>query len=177
MAEVRPVAAAVRVGVLARVSTYLKLAVLLPAGMATDVIVVRPVALSLNSPVAAFEVVRFTVSAVVVTLPNESSSCTVSVPEVTPAVSVCAVVVYTSLLAAAAVTVSVWVAEVRGLSLAVSTGLPARVSLYLKLALLAPLAMVTLLIWVFPVALSRNWAAVEVVARVIVCVLVAVATL
>ena len=69
IAAVRPVAAAVRVGVLARVSTYLKLAVLLPAAMLTDVIVVRPVALSLNNPVLVFDVDRFTVSAVSLTLP------------------------------------------------------------------------------------------------------------
>src|SRR5580698_8843153 len=70
VAEVRPVAAAVRVGVLASVSTYLKLAVLLPDGILTDVIVVKPVALSLNRPVPVLDVDRFTVSAVVVRLPN-----------------------------------------------------------------------------------------------------------
>ena len=95
----------------------------------------------------------------VATLLKGSSSWTVMVAEVTPAVSVCAVVVYTSLLAPAAVTVSVW-SQPSGwsaeLSVAVRTGLAATVSLYLKLALLPPLAMVTLVIGVLPVALSRN---------------------
>ena len=96
----------------------------------------------------------------------------------TPAVAVLdGCVVTASLLAAAAVTVSVWLAGVNGLSLAVNTGLPASVSLYLKLALLDPLLMVTLVIWVMPVRLSKNWPVVEVVARVTVCVVVVVAAL
>ena len=79
------------------------------------------------------------------------------VPDVTPAVSVCAVVAYTNWLAAAPVTVSVWVAAVSRLSLAVSTKLPEDICVIApKLALLALLAMVTLVIAVFPVALSRN---------------------
>ncbi len=117
--------------------------------------------------------------AAVATLLNGSSSCTVIVPEVTPAVSVCVVVVYTSLLAAAAMTVSVCVAVglVSALSVAVSTGLPASVSLYLKLALLrtagdghagdrrVPRRVVP--------ELTRR----RCVVRMIVCVLAAVATL
>ena len=143
-------------GVLARVSTYLKLAVLLPAGMLTDVIVVRPVALSLNRPVPVLEVDRFTVSAVVVTLPNESSSWTVIVLDTNPAVSVSGVVVYTSWLAVAALTDSVCVAEVRPVAAAVRVGLLARVSTYLKLAVLLPDGMLTDVIVVRPVALSLN---------------------
>ena len=42
VAGVKPLAAAVSVGLLPRVLTYLKLAVLLPAGIVTDVIVVDP---------------------------------------------------------------------------------------------------------------------------------------
>ena len=156
IAEVRPVAEAVRVGALARVSTYLKLAVLLPAGIDTEVIVVRPVALSLNSPVAVFELDRFTVSAVVVTLPNASSSWTVSVPDKPPAVSVCGWVVNISLLADAAMTVSVCVAAVRPVAEAVRVGVLARVSTYLKLAVLLPAAMAADVIVVRPVASSLN---------------------
>jgi hypothetical protein len=98
----------------------------------------------------------------------------VIVPDVTPAVNVCADGVSTNLFAAAAVTVSVCVAEVKGLSAAVSTGLPASVSLYVKLALLAPLAIVTLVRLVVP---FRNWPAGELVVKFKVSVLVAVAAL
>ena len=91
----RPVAAAVRVGVLARVSMGVaKLAVLEPEGMFTDVMMVgHIVTLSGNIPVMALVEDRLTVSAVVVTLPNGSSSWTVRVPEGTPAVRVTGVVV------------------------------------------------------------------------------------
>ena len=151
-----PVAAAVRVGELARVSTYLKLAVLEPAGMDTEVMVVRPVALSLNSPVAVLEVDRLTVSALVVALPKGSSSWTVRVAETTPAVRVTGVVVKRSWLTAAAMTVSVWVAEVRPVAAAVSVGELARVSTYLKLAVLEPAGMDTEVMVVRPVASSLN---------------------
>jgi hypothetical protein len=112
----------------------------------------------------------------VATLPYASSNCTVIVPDVTPAVNVCADVVYTRWFAAAAFTVSACVAVVSGLSAAVNTGAPASVSSYLKLALLAPLAMVTLVRFVV-LPVSRKLPAVELVVRFTVCVLVAVATL
>ena len=99
---------------------------------------------------------RLTVSAVVVRLPKGSCSSTVSVPETTPAVSVCAEVVKRSWLAAAAMTVSVWVAEVKPVAAAVSMGELARVSTYLKLAVLEPEGMDTEVMVVRPVALSLN---------------------
>jgi hypothetical protein len=74
------------------------------------------------------------------------------------------------------VTVSVCVADVSGLSAAVNTGLPASVSLYLKLTLLAPLAIVTLVMFVV-LPVSRKLPPVELVVKFTVCVLVAVATL
>ena len=77
-------------------------------------------------------------------LPYVSSICTVIVPEATPAVSTCAAVVMRILLAAAGATVSSCVAEVRPANAAVKAGEPARVSLYVKLAVLLPAEMVTL---------------------------------
>ena len=65
------------------------------------------------------------------------------VPDATPAVTVTAVLVNTSLLAAAAFTVSCCVAEVMVVGevlAAVIVGVPAFVSVYVKLALLEPVA-------------------------------------
>jgi hypothetical protein len=103
----------------------------------------------------------------------------VIVPDVTPFVNACADVVYTNWLAAAAVTVSACVADVSGLSAAVSTGVPASVSLYLKLALLAPLAIVTLVRLAVPPAFRKFTpdGAVELVVNNTVCVPAAVAKL
>src|SRR5947207_2516999 len=156
VADVKPLAAAVSVGLLARVSTYLKLAVLLPADLKTDVKGDGAVALSLNRPVAEFDVDRLTVSAVVETLPYRSLSCIVIVLETTPAVSVCAPVVKTNWLAGAGITVSVWVADVKPVAAAVSVGLLARVSTYLKLAVLLPAGIATDVMVVGPVALPLN---------------------
>jgi hypothetical protein len=103
----------------------------------------------------------------------------VIVPDVTPFVNVCADVVYTNWLADADVTVSACVADVSGLSAAVNTGVPASVSSYLKLAVLEPLAIVTLVIVVVPPVFRKFTpdGAVELVVKLTVCVLVAVATL
>ena len=62
-------------------------------------------------------------------MPKASSNCTAIVAEATPAVSVWAAVVKTSLLAAAGLTVSACVAEVRTPAEAVRIGVPAKVSL------------------------------------------------
>ena len=67
------------------------------------------------------------------------------VVDATPAVTVTGVVVNTSLLAAAAVTVSVCAADMVGKVLAaVIVGVPAAVSVYVKLAVLEPLLIVKL---------------------------------
>jgi hypothetical protein len=58
-----------------------------------------------------------------------SWATTVVAPEATPAVTLCAVDVITSLLAAAATMVSVCVAEVSPVDAAVTVGLPVTVSL------------------------------------------------
>jgi hypothetical protein len=150
----------------------------------TIVTLVMVVVLPVSRKLPAVElVVKFTVCVLVAvaTLLYASSNCTVIVPEVTPAVSVCADVTYTSLAADAAVTVSACVAVVvaKALSVAVNTGLPASVSLYVKLALVAPLAIVTLVIVVVPPAFRKFTpdGAVELVASNTVCTLVAVAGL
>src|SRR3989442_566285 len=61
-------------------------------------------------------------------LPNTSCDCTVAVAEQLPAVSVCAALVMTSFEGADGFTVCVCVAGVRPLAVAVSVGLPERVS-------------------------------------------------
>jgi hypothetical protein len=172
VAEVKPLSAAVSTGLPASVSLYVKLALLAPLAIVTLVRLVVPFR---NWPAGEL-VVKFTVCVLVAVaaLLYASSNCTVIVPDVTPAVKVCADGVSTNLLAAAAVTVSACVADVNGLSAAVNTGLPASVSLYVKLALLAPLAIVTLVTLVVP---FRNRPAGELVVRFTVCVLVAVAAL
>ena len=85
--------------------------------------------------------------------------------EVTPAESVWAAVVNASWPAPAATTVSPCVADVSGLSEAVSVGVPESVSLYLKLALLDPTAMLTLVIVVVPAGLSLKTPPAEVLLR------------
>ena len=106
----RAVSVAERMGLPARVSYYFKLALVSQLSMVTLVMAELPVALSRNWPTAEV-VVKVTVWELeaVAALLNASSSCTVIVPEVTPAVSVCTVVVKASLVAAAAFTVSVCV--------------------------------------------------------------------
>ena len=74
-------------------------------------------------------------------MPLLSCVCTVICEEQVPAVSVCVAVVNTSFEAAAALTVSCCVAEVMVLGevlAAVIVGVPALVSVYVKLALLEP---------------------------------------
>jgi hypothetical protein len=159
-----------------------KLTLLDPLASVTLVMFVVPLTSRKCTPDGAVELVaKFTVWALVAvaTLLYGSSSCTVIVPEITPAVSVCAVVAYTSWLAVAAFTVSACVADVNGLSDAVNNGLPASVSSYLKLTLLAPLAIVTLVTFVVPLAFRKCTpdGAVELVVRFTVCALPAVATL
>src|SRR4051812_14552094 len=125
VAAVRPEAEAVRVGVPARVSLYLKLAVLLPAAIDTELM--GPPLLSWKTPLALVEA-RLTVRAVLVRLPYWSCSWTVMVPEVAPAVRGWGVVVKTSLLAAAGLTVSCGLAAVRPEAEVVGVGVPATVS-------------------------------------------------
>jgi hypothetical protein len=184
VADVSGLSAAVNTGVPDSVSLYLKLALLAPLPIVTLVTVVVPPASRKLTPDGAVELVvnnTVCVLVAVATLPYASSNCTVIVPDVTPAVNVCADVVYTSLAADAAVTVSacVAVAVVNALSVTVSTGFPASVSLYVKFALLEPLAIVTLVMVVVPPALRKCTpdGAVELVASNTVCALAAVATL
>ena len=77
---------------------------------------------------------------------------------------VCAEVVNANCAAAAATTVSCCVAEVRPALAAVRVGMPALLSLYLKLAMLLPAVMVTLAMVVLS-AVSRNKAEPEVLLR------------
>jgi hypothetical protein len=160
----------VNTGLPASVSVYLKLALLEPLAIVTLVMVVPP---AFKKWPADEPVVKFTVCALVAfaTLLNTFSSVTVMVPDVTPAVSVCVVVVYTRWFATAGFTVSACVADVNGLSADVNTGLPTSVSLYVKLALLEPLAIVTLVMLVPPA--FRNWPAVELVVKFTVWAVVA----
>ena len=147
VAEVSPEAEAVRVGVPTSVSLYLKLALLLPARIVTPVIVAVSAVLR-NTPPA--EVVpRLTASPplpAATGLPDASSNCTVIVSLVPPAVSVCGLVVKPNWLAGTASTVSCCVAEESSEAEAVSIGVPTIVSLYLKLAVLLPAGIVTLVI-------------------------------
>jgi hypothetical protein len=87
----------------------------------------------LNVTVPVDELARVTVldASVVLAFPYGSCRCTVMVPDATPAVVVTAVEVNTSLLAAAALTVSTCVAEVMVVGevlAAVRVGVPASVS-------------------------------------------------
>jgi hypothetical protein len=74
--------------------------------------------------------------------PNASRDWSVTTPEHTPAVAVCAEVVKASWLAAAATIVSVWLAEPRPVALAVTPGVPATVPRNEKVPVVAPAAMV-----------------------------------
>ena len=94
-------------------------------------------------------------------LPNRSSNCTVIVPPA-PAMSVCGGVVNSSSAAAAATTVSCCVPEVTPPAAAVSVGVPATVSLYVKLAVLLPAEMEMLVTCVAPLT---NCPLLEVVVR------------
>jgi len=89
--------------------------------------------LGVNVTVPVDELARVTVldASVVLAFPYGSCRCTVMAPEATPAVVVTAVEVITSLLAAAALTVSTCVAEVMlvgDVLAAVRVGVPACVS-------------------------------------------------
>ena len=128
VAEVRPPAAAVSVGVPAAVSLYVKLAVLPPARN-RDARDLRRAAIERAGGGSRREVDGLAARAGDDRVAEASSNCTVIVPEATPAVSVCAAVVKTSLLAAAALTVSCCVAAVRPAAAAVRVGVPAAVSL------------------------------------------------
>ena len=94
--------------------------------------------------------------------------------EATPAVSVWAEVMNCSTAGAAGLTVSVCEIAARPAGETVSVGAPNLVSSYVKLALLPPAEMVTLVIWVAPL---KNSPLAEVVVRAIVCVAAAVAVL
>ena len=103
VAEVSPVAAAVIVGEPATVSLYLKLPLEVPEAIVTEVIVAVSPVLRNRPPDELF--VRFTVVFVeaVPGCPFVILNCTVIVPEVTPAVSVWALVVNASLVTGAAI--------------------------------------------------------------------------
>ena len=119
VAEPTPLIVAVMVGVAATESVYRKLAVDAPAGIVNgDAGVNVPLAEVVLKPTLSAGQSRLTV------FPNVSSSATVIVPEATPAVSVCGVVVKTSWLAAAGLTVSCCVAEARPAAAAVSVRRP-----------------------------------------------------
>src|SRR5207253_372685 len=160
----------------------LKLAVLAPLAIDTLVMFVASVVSRKCTPDGAVDVVDNSTVCTLVAVAKllyASSSCTVIVLEVVPAVSVCADDVYTSWLAAAAFTFSVAVAVVMPVSDAVSPVPATTVSLSLKLAGLPPLAIVTLVMFVASLV-SRKCTpdgADDVVVRFTVCVLVAVARL
>jgi hypothetical protein len=127
VAEVNPDAAAVIVGDPATVSLYLKLALDDPSGIVTDAMLAVS-AVSRNTPPDELDDRLTVVEPDVTAFPNVSRRCTVIVPDVTPAVSVCADVVNTKLLAAAAVIVSCCVADDSPDAAAVIVGVPAFVS-------------------------------------------------
>jgi hypothetical protein len=116
------VLAAVIVGVPARVSLYVKLALLEP--LAID----REVGEKVTVPVEMLESVTVLVVSAVFGLPNWSCRCTVMLLEVAPAARLTGEVVNTSLLTPAAATGSCCVAEIRPVEEAVIVGVPALVS-------------------------------------------------
>ena len=118
------VLAAVIVGVPACVSVYVKVAVLEPL-----VIVNGLAGLNVTVPVEVLASVTVRFASAVFGLPKLSCRCTVIVPDATPAVVVTAAEVITSLLAAAALTVTTCVSLVNPLAVFVIVGLPATVSL------------------------------------------------
>jgi len=120
------VLAAVIVGVPAFVSAYVKLTVLDPVA-----IVSGPAGVNVAVPGEVLDNVTVRAASVVLGLLNGSNRCTVIVPDATPAVTVTGALVNTSLLAAAALTVSCCVAEVivpGDVLAAVIVGVPAFVS-------------------------------------------------
>ena len=131
------VLAAVIVGVPAFVSVYVNVALLEP--LAID----KLVGLNVTVPLELLVNVTVLVASAVTGFPDASCRCTVIVPDATPAVTVTGVLVNTNFVAAAAaVTVSCCVAEVMVVGevlAAVIVGVPACVSVYVKLALLDPL--------------------------------------
>ena len=162
---VPPVTEAVMVGEPALVSVYAKLALEVASAIATVVMVA--VLAVLRSVPPAEVVARLTVSAPAVTgLEYWSRRCTVIVPDSTPAVTVCGLVVKTSRLATAGLMVSCWVAEagVPPVTEAVMVGEPALVSVYAKLALEVVSAIATV-VMVAVLAVLRSVPPAEVVAR------------
>ena len=135
VAEARPLAAAVIVGVPANGSVYLKLTELAPAGIVNG-------DAGENAPLP--DVLTLTVRALPAStgLPGASSSVRVIVLEAMPAVRVCEAVVKARWLAAAGLTVSFCVAEARPPAEAVIVGVPIDVSEYWKLTVLVPAGMV-----------------------------------
>ena len=115
-------ALAVSTGVPAALSVYWKFTELLPAGIANG-------ETGANVPLPEV-VLKATAKALLAStgLPNESRSATVIVPEATPAVNVCGEVVKVKWLAAAGLTVTCCVAGAKLPAVAVSTGVPADVS-------------------------------------------------
>src|SRR5438067_685167 len=98
---------------------------LVPAAMVTLVVVVAQPAAPLKLVEPALEVRLSAVAAATTeALPKLSCDCTVTAPEQTPAVTVCAVVVTTSLLGAAGLIVSVWLAPVRPVAATVAGAVP-----------------------------------------------------
>ena len=127
VSDVSPNDDAVMVGDPARVSLYLKLILEDAFGIVAEVIVVvSPV--SRNTPPAEVDDKPTSVDPEVAGFPNVSRRCTVIVPDVTPAVSVCDDVVNTKLVADAPVMVSAWFPEVSPEADAVMVGAPAFVS-------------------------------------------------
>ncbi len=116
------------VGVPAAVSVYRKLALPVPAGIVSNDD-------GVNEPVPDV-LLRLTVTALLAsaTFPKASSSVTVIVPDATPAVRVCGEVVNARRLAAAGVDGFVLIAWPGRLPRPQASGVPAKVSVYWKLA-------------------------------------------
>ncbi len=127
VADARPPAVAVSVGVPTESSVYWKLTLPTPDGIVSGE--------SGEKEPLLDDVLRLTVTAPVAAtgFPNESFRAMVIVPEAVPAVRVCGAVVNVKCVAAAGLTVSCCVAEVRLPVAAVSVGVPAVESLYWKL--------------------------------------------
>ena len=132
VAERRPAAEAVSVGVPASVSSYTKLAELLPEGTVMRV-TRRPPLKNSPTPEVVVRLICSPPAPAVTGLPRELSNCTVVRPTGTPAVRV-RVVAKASFAGGATCTVSCWVAGVRLPAAAVIVGVPPRVSRYSKLA-------------------------------------------
>jgi hypothetical protein len=111
------------VGVPLSVSVYVKVAVLDPSAIDSGLAGVK-----VAVPVELLDSATLIVASAVFALPNESRRCTVIVEDAAPAVVVTGAEVNTSLLAAAGVTVSCWVASVSPAVCAVIVGVPLKVS-------------------------------------------------